>query len=462
VTIESLALKVLLPSFSGATVPSGVLDLLDDGLGGLCLFGSNTARGPRAVEACTASVRSVAPNAVIAVDEEGGDVTRLHATSGSPVLGPLALGVADDLDLTRAVGRAVGLELASLGISLDLAPVADVNSHPDNPVIGTRSFGTSAPKVAEHVAAWTIGLQSAGVGACAKHFPGHGDTSADSHLALPMVDVDIGVLAQRELVPFAAAIKAGTATVMTSHVVVSALDRAMPATLSTPVLTLLRDGLGFRGVIVSDALDMVGASGTRSIPEAAATAIAAGVDLLCTGAENNIDLIHAIQAALVDAVRFGHLAEERLTEAAGAVDSLAVEASAGPDLEPDTLAAGAHRSVTVSGNLPLLAGARMVRVDSESTDALGAAPWGLPADAVVAPADTALPDGPLVIQVRDAHRQPAVLATLAAARSDSVVVEWGWPGQRRTDTLTTINTRGWSRPGAMAVTDLLRRAGWER
>ena len=466
-TLESLALRVLLPSFNGTTVPADVLRLLEDGLGGLCLFGSNTADGPDAVAAYAAAVRAVSPGAVLAVDEEGGDVTRLHVPDGSPVLGPLALGAADDLALTRAVGRAIGLELAAVGINLDLGPVADVNSNDDNPVIGTRSFGSSAAEAGAHVAAWTLGLQSAGVAACAKHFPGHGDTAEDSHLALPVLDVDISTLAARELVPFVAAIEAGTAAVMTSHVVVPTLDPELPATLSPTILGLLRDRLGFGGVIVSDALDMAGASAARGIPEAAVLSIAAGADLLCIGADNSVEQVRSIQAALVDAVRSGRLSVERLTEAASAVSRVSdssVERRVDPGEEPQTnrmVAEGAARSVTVSGTLPPLAGARVVRVDSAGTIAIGAAPWGLPSDAVVAPGSTDLPDGPLVVQVRDAHRQPDVQNTLSAAGSGAVVVEWGWPG-RRTDDLPTIHARGWSQPGAVAVTDVLRKAGWNR
>ncbi len=463
-SIESLALRVLLPAFPGTTVAPDVLGLLEEGLGGLCLFGSNTADGPDAVAAYTAGVRSVAPGAVVAVDEEGGDVTRLHVPEGSPVLGPLALGAAADLDLTRAVGRAIGLELAGLGITLDLGPVADVNSNPDNPVIGTRSFGASASAVAEHVAAWTAGLQSAGVAACAKHFPGHGDTAEDSHLALPVLDVDTTVLAARELVPFQAAIEAGTAAVMTSHVVLPALDPTLPATLSPRVLGLLRDRLGFHGVVVTDALDMAGASAGRGIPEAAVLSIAAGADLLCLGPDSSVEEVRAVQRALVDAVRSGRLGEERLADAAKAVSGLSV-APAHESLDSaaflEALAAGAARSVTVSGELPPLAGARVVRVDSAGTVAIGAAPWGLPADHVVAPGSTELPDGPLVLQVRDAHRQPDVLATLAAVARGSVAVEWGWPG-RRADELPTVDARGWSQPGAVAVTAVLREAGWDR
>jgi beta-N-acetylhexosaminidase len=227
------------------------------------------------------------------------------------------------------------------------------------------------------------------------------------------------------------------------------------------VLSLLRGRLGFRGVLVSDALDMAGASAARGIPEAAVLSVAAGADLLCLGADSSVEQVRAIQAALVEAVRSGRLTGERLAEAAKAVTGLSVRAGAGPELDPELLAAGASRSVTVAGVLPPLAGARVVRVDSPGTIAIGAAPWGLPADDVVAPGSTRLPEGPLVLQVRDAHRQPDVLATLAAAPAGSVVVEWGWPG-RRTDDLPTVEARGWSRPGAVTVMDVLRKAGWDR
>jgi beta-N-acetylhexosaminidase len=212
---------------------------------------------------------------------------------------------------------------------------------------------------------------------------------------------------------------------------------------------------------------MAGASASRGIPEAAVLSIAAGADLLCIGADNTVEQVREIQSALVDAVRTGRLPEQRLAEASDAVASLA-DSSAGRPAAPgeaaqtDRLVAeGAARSVTVSGPLTALAGARVVRVDSAGNIAIGAAPWGLPAEVVVAPGATDLPRGLLVLQVRDAHRQPEVLATLAAADPGSVVVEWGWPG-RRTDGLPTIQARGWSRPGAVAVTDVLRKAGWEQ
>ena len=326
--LRTLALRVLLPGFAGTTLPDDYRALLEQGLGGICYFGSNTADGPAALAALSAEIRAANPAAVVAVDEEGGDVSRLHTREPSPVLGAAALGGAADLELTEAVGRWVGHELASVGVTLDLAPDADVNSDPDNPVIGTRSFGVDPEQVAAHVAAWTRGLQSTGVAACAKHFPGHGDTATDSHLDLPRIDVDPDTLAARELVPFDAAVEAGTAAVMTSHIVVPAIDPDRPATLSPLVLGMLREVLGFDGVVVSDALDMAGASAVLGIPDAAVLALAAGCDLLCLGPDKPAAMVLEVRDAIVAAVADGRLTHDRLADAAGRVAAMRVPATA--------------------------------------------------------------------------------------------------------------------------------------
>jgi beta-N-acetylhexosaminidase len=455
--LDRLALGVLLPGFAGTSLGAGPRRLVDDGLGGVCLYGANTADGPDAVAALTADLP-----AVVAIDEEGGDVTRLHTRDGSPVLGALALGTADLPDLTRTVGGHIGAELASLGITMTLAPVADVNSRAENPVIGTRSFGTDPALVATHVAAWTEGVQDAGVVACVKHWPGHGDTDLDSHLALPRLDVGVDVLSERELVPFLAAVKAGAGAVMTSHVVVPAWDPDLPATLSRAALAPLRDDLGFSGAVVSDALDMAGTSAGRGIPEAAVLALVAGCDLLCLGPgggdDDDVALVRAVQRAVVAAVRDGRLGEDRLGEAASRVAALPRTSSPASGLDARLLPSGATRSVTVEGTLPDLRGAHVVRIESPGTIAVGDVPWGLTVDA----AYDDLPDGPLVVQVRDAHRQPHVVDALArVAGRDAVVIEWGWPGAPTT-TLPRICARGWSQPGRDVVMDLLRTAGWER
>lgn len=473
-----LALQVLLPGFAGTTLPDDYRDLLADGLGGVCYFGSNTADGPTALAALSAAITAANPAAVVAVDEEGGDVSRLHTRAPSPVLGAAALGAADDVALTEAVGRRVGRELAAVGVTLDLAPDADVNSDPRNPVIGTRSFGADPERVADHVAAWTRGLQSTGVAGCAKHFPGHGDTATDSHLDVPRVDVDADTLGSRELVPFDAAVRAGVASVMTSHIVVPALDPERPATLSPTVLRVLREVLDFDGVVVSDALDMAGASAATGIPEAAVRALAAGCDLLCLGPDKPAALVLEVRDAIVAAVADGRLDRDRLAEAAGRVAALGVRprpaatlsgsaAEPGEDAadEPRQVAA-ARGSLTVEGTLPDLAGARVVSVETTANIAVGDVAWGLRPDHRVAPGDPLdLPaDTPLVVQVRDAHRRPDVLALLrdlAAGARAVVVVEWGWPAPLGVG-LATISTRGSSGPMVAAVTEVLREAGWTR
>jgi len=310
----SLASRVVMGAFPGPTLPSWMAERLDAGLGSVCLFGSNIATAEQ-LASLTAAMRAIAPDVLIATDEEGGDVTRLHRRSGSPQPGNAALGAVDDPALTEAVARSIGRELFAAGIDLNTAPVVDVNSNPGNPVIGVRSFGADPSLVARHARAYIAGLQSAGVGACVKHFPGHGDTSVDSHLDLPTVHAPLEVLRGRELQPFAAAVAAGTLSVMTSHVLLPAIDPVLPATLSPSVVALLRDDLGFDGLLVSDALDMKGASAGRGEPAAAVLALVAGCDLLCLGAEKDAALHDAIVAAIVDAVRSGALAEPRLVEA---------------------------------------------------------------------------------------------------------------------------------------------------
>ena len=463
--LQRLALRVQLPAFPGTTLAPEVADLLAAGLGGVCLFGSNTAGGPEATARLTAAVHHASPRAVVAIDEEGGDVTRLHARSGSPVLGPAALGAADDLDLTRDTGRLVGAELVAAGVDLDLAPVADVNSNPDNPVIGTRSFGVDPHRAGQHVVAWLLGLQESGVAACVKHFPGHGDTAQDSHLALPTVDAGPDLLARRELVPFAAAVEAGVAAVMTSHLLVPALDPDLPATLSPRVLTLLRDRLGFAGAIVTDALDMAGASRGRGIPEAAVLSLVAGADLLCLGADKDLALVREVQSAVVTAVETGRLPETRLVEAADRVEALRRRTMEPQPTSTDQLV-GAGRAVTLEGVLPDLRGAAVVSVSGRANIAVGEAVWGLPADAWVEPGqapDSPVGHGPLVVQVRDAHRHVEVGALLRVLETGRpvVVVEWGWPGPYDGRS-ARICTRGSSLPAVGAVRELLRSAGWDR
>src|SRR4051812_23222347 len=322
-TLRELALRVLLPAFPGTTAPGWALDLVREGLGGFALFGNNIADVEQ-VAALTATLRAARPDVIIATDEEGGDVTRLCYANGSPYPGNAALGVVDDVDLTRAIYRAIGGELAAVGITLDMAPAVDVNSADDNPAIGTRSFGADPGRVAAHAFAAVTGLQEAGVAACAKHFPGHGATEMDSHLDLPLVDASVETLWRRELPPFEAAVAAGVRAVMTAHIRVPVLTGDLPATFSPETLLgLLRKDLGFTGAIISDGLEMRGASGAIGLPEAAVRALIAGNDLLCLGGESAkppahgaLDMIESTVAAIIEAVRVGRLTADRLAESA--------------------------------------------------------------------------------------------------------------------------------------------------
>jgi beta-N-acetylhexosaminidase len=221
--------------------------------------------------------------ALIAVDQEGGLVQRVRApaTMWPPMMAHDGLPAGEDERVAEMVGRAMGDELRVLGFDIDFAPVLDVHTNPQNPIIGERAFGRDAQTAARRALAFARGLDAAGVLACGKHFPGHGDTDTDSHLELPKVDHAWDRLEAIELAPFKLAAQANLPMIMTAHVVFAALDAKRPATLSEQVVTgLLRQKLGYRGVIVSDDLDMRAIAGHMGIDHAAVQAIRAGCDVL--------------------------------------------------------------------------------------------------------------------------------------------------------------------------------------
>ncbi|KPI02707.1 glycoside hydrolase family 3 domain protein [Actinobacteria bacterium OK074] len=318
------ALTVLQPGFTGTTAPDWLLRRLGEGLAAVGLFGRNIA-SPDQLAALTAQLRAEREDVLVAVDEEGGDVTRLEVRTGSSFPGNHALGAVDDVDLTREVAHELGRRLAACGVNLNWAPSADVNANPRNPVIGVRAFGADPHLVARHTAAYVTGLQSAGVAACTKHFPGHGDTAVDSHHALPRIDVDRTLLEQRELAPFRAAIAAGTQAIMSAHILVPTLDPSRPATLSPLILTdLLRGRLGYDGLIITDGMEMQAIAGTYGIEQGTVLAIVAGADAICVGGGLSDDeTVRSLRDALVTAVRTGTLPEERLANAAERVRRLA-------------------------------------------------------------------------------------------------------------------------------------------
>ncbi len=259
-----------------------------------------------------AAAESGQPPLLIAADQEGGQLIAVDQTTPFP--GNMALGAAGSEKLANKVGRALGKELSAVGINVDFAPVCDVNNNPQNPVIGTRSFGEDPKLVARLSAALIRGLQSAGVAATAKHFPGHGDTSSDSHRGAPIVRHDAKRIRSVELVPFRAAVNSGVRLVMTAHIVMPALNggsNELPATLSQKILRdLLRRKMHFNGVIVSDALDMHAMEQGSGYVAETMTAVAAGIDLLLF----NHDLARVEPACsnLVQAARRGLLSAEEI------------------------------------------------------------------------------------------------------------------------------------------------------
>ncbi|MBP2702848.1 glycoside hydrolase family 3 protein [Microbispora sp. RL4-1S] len=501
-----LADTVLLPGFLGTAAPDWVRRRVAGGLGGVVLFSRNVATLDQ-LAGLTAVLRADNPGLLVGIDEEAGDVTRLEARTGSSRPGNYALGVVDDEELTERVAADVGRDLRTAGITLDFAPAADVNSNPGNPVIGLRSFGADPALVARHTAAWVRGLQSAGVAACAKHFPGHGDTAVDSHHGVPRLTASRERLAEVELPPFLAAVRAGVRAIMTGHLLVPAYDGERPATLSPRILTgLLRTELGFEGLVVTDGIEMAAVSGAYGLGEASARAVAAGADAVCVGGENADEATaDLIRDAIADAVAGGLLPEERLAEAAGRVRAFAStpapipptvagadgiglvaarravrvtwrDGAAGP-----AGAAGADRvtgTAGLAGALPLAAAPHVVELAPETNLAIDrGTPWGagdaltalMPGTTVLRLREQDVRDGlperalggaagrPLVIVVRDAHRHPwqiDLLERMLAARPDGIVVEMGLPG--RTDLgAAHIATHGAARVCGQAAAEIL-------
>ncbi len=286
--------------------------------GAIAVFGNN-AGTPEAVTSLTNAYQQTITDAggvplLLAVDQEGGVIA--HLTDGFTTFpAPMLLTATGDPELAFAVGQAIGQELAAVGINMNLAPVADLETNPNNPIIQRRSFGSDPQITATIIAAFARGLQDEGVLATLKHFPGHGDSSADSHVSLPVVSHDRERLDRVELVPFRAGIEAGVDAVMVAHIWYPALEpeENVPATLSQNVVTgLLREELGFEGLILTDALAMDAIDTSYSLEDASVRAVQAGVDLLAFGTNAGLQTQRQAIQAVVDAVRTGVISEERI------------------------------------------------------------------------------------------------------------------------------------------------------
>jgi beta-N-acetylhexosaminidase len=377
VNTAELARSIIAVGFDGNCAEDAPLDELRAfAPGAVVLFGRN-AGAPDALRALVAAVREIDQlPPLIAVDQEGGRVARI----GEPVAqlpAAMAVGATRDVDACERLGMLLGRDLARLGISVDFAPVADCALDARNTVIGTRAFGSDPLLVGRFAGAFARGLETGGVAAALKHFPGHGSTAIDSHLALPHVDIDEATFRSRDLLPFAAAISGEAAQiVMVAHVIVDALDAQRPASLSPRILTgLLRDELGFEGVACTDCLQMDAIALDPGTVAGAVAALAAGADLLLVS--HSLALAGAAAAAIAAAVDAGTLPRERLLEAAQRVRALreryATPQPYGGELDGALPLTVAQRAVTVVRGSLRLRDERPVTVISFEGDAFDGA-----------------------------------------------------------------------------------------
>jgi beta-N-acetylhexosaminidase len=318
-TLEQKVGQMVIAGFPGYEVAAEVNTLVGQyHLGGVMLLSRNV-RDTEQVRRLTQGLQKLAAQKgaaiplFIAADQEGGYIVRMRFDQQYP--GNMALGATRSADITRRVAQAMGRELRSVGINMDFAPVVDVNSNPDNPVIGVRSFGEQSQLVAQLGVAFVAGLHDAGVLATAKHFPGHGDTAQDSHIALPTVPHERQRLDAVELYPFRQVITAGVDAIMTAHVTFPAIEPSvgLPATLSEKVLTgLLREELGFSGLVITDAMEMKAIISNFGVGDAVVRAVQAGADIVLVGWPDDWRMAIQVVEALINAVHEGTLSQERI------------------------------------------------------------------------------------------------------------------------------------------------------
>jgi len=314
--------QLLMVGFDGAAPSEEVEELIrKHHIGGVILFSRNI-KDPAQCAKLTESLQKAAPDAplFIAVDQEGGRVSRLAPpfTQFPPAR---TLGHCDSVDLTYSCAEAMAKELAAVGINMNFAPVLDVDTNPKNPIIGDRAFGASPTLVSKHGLATIAALHDKRVIACGKHFPGHGDTAADSHKILPRVDHSLHRMADLELKPFIHAVENRLHTIMTAHVLYTKLDEKYPASLSKKIISqLLRKTIQFEGLVVTDDLEMKGITDGFTVPEAAVRAVQAGSDLILVC--HSLDQQKAVLEALIHAVEKGTITQERLNESLSRILSL--------------------------------------------------------------------------------------------------------------------------------------------
>ena len=345
--LHRLAARLVGIGFTGTALSAEARDLIRRGVRNVILFARNIDN-PRQLAGLTYDIKTVAgaEPLMMAVDQEGGRVLRMREPF-TAIPSMRQVGQAGDETLGYEIGKVLGREVRAVNFDINLAPVCDVDTNPGNPVISSRSFGQTPELVTQLASALVRGIQEQGVAACAKHFPGHGDTNKDSHHELPTLPMhDMARMIEVELPPFEAVIKAGVAAVMTAHVIYNPIDPVYPGTMSRTILGgILREQLGFNGLVVSDDMQMKAISDHYGFDDAVVRAVDAGCDLLW------ICHSHDLQTRAIDviekAVASGDLSRRRLEEAARRQDAVFARfvKPASPIPKMDVIGCAAHQAV---------------------------------------------------------------------------------------------------------------------
>ena len=438
--IDRLILSTFSPGFGGAVVPEWIKPWLENGLGSVTLFASNTPNFETASNLIS-EIRSYNPDVLIAIDEEGGDVTRLFVREGSRYPTPALLGQCDDEDLTFRSYSSMGAILKSLGVDITYAPVADVVAYENNPIVGVRSFGMSSDVVNRHVLRAVQGLQSSGVSACVKHFPGHGAVLEDSHHDLPRIKLSKNDYERVHIEPFKNAIASGVSAVMIGHLIAECLDPNLPASLSSKILRdYLRSELGFKGLIVTDALDMGAIGGPTKIHESALNALTAGADLLCfSGMGDQSQFVVNSFEWIQSAFNRGEISEDSFIESSQRIGEIRVKNLESSKVEQNIDYKELISGFEVLGDVELSSSAiNLVEIGTKPTIAAGDVSWGIHRELrsvgitceIHASDAENLASKKLVVAFRDAYRDGPLLATLNRLNQrfpDAIFIDMGWP-----------------------------------
>lgn len=438
--LDQSILNTFSPGFGGAVVPEWIKPYLENGLGSVTLFASNTPNFETTAKLIF-ELRSYNPKVLVAIDEEGGDVTRLFVREGSRYPTPALLGQCDDKELTTRSYNSMGRILKDLGIDMTYAPVADVVAFESNPIVGVRSFGMSTDVVTRHVSAAIEGLQNAGIGACAKHFPGHGAVLEDSHHDLPRIKSIYADYENHHIRPFIGAIKTGVSAVMTGHLIVESLDAEMPASLSHKVIRdYLRKTLGFNGLVITDALDMGAIGGSTKIHESALKALVAGADLLCfSGMGDQSQFVSSSLSWISRAIQSGGFDLDTLDEQVKRVRAWTHPKIVNTPVVDEIDFRELIQGFEISGSVELVAAPiNLIEIGTKPTIAAGDVSWGIHRElrAVGIACDIHASDAEslstkkLVVAFRDAYRDASLLATLNRLYDrypEAIFIDMGWP-----------------------------------